>query len=138
MSQFEEKLNYYKNADYDELVCIAKDACVRIIPFLKKIYKNESDAAVVLFTFVISAVGADSKLTSREKAFVKDVIKAGDELITKCVNAFDPQMNTLADSLFDSFPKEIKEDIFTFVLCTFASDGEVNRKETDFARVLLA
>ncbi|MBE6562799.1 MAG: hypothetical protein E7660_03585 [Ruminococcaceae bacterium] len=130
-------LETYLAKDNNELVSLAKDAYSRIMPFCKKLYNNEKDGVIVLFTFIITAVGADCELTPRERAFLREVIKVSDELIIKCVNAFNPKMDTLADTLFDNFPTDVRKDLLTFILCVLASDG-VTREETEFLRILLA
>ena len=137
MSTSRRLLETYLAKDYDELVLLAKDAYSRIMPFCKELYNDEKDGIIVLFTFIIAAVGADCKLTHRERAFLGEVIKAGDELIIKCVNSFDPKMDVLADTLFDNFPENVRKDLLTFILCVLASDG-VTREETEFVRILLA
>lgn len=138
MSALKKMREIYLAKDYGELVSLAKDAYSRIMPFCKKLYKDEKDSVIVLFTFIISAVGADCKLTPGEREFLREVIKASDELIIKCVNAFDPKMDILADTLFDNFPEEVRKDLLTFIMCILASDRAVTREETDFVRVLLA
>ena len=135
-SNINELLQDFVNKDYDELVKLAQNALVEIMPACKAA-DPENEGVLLGCCLMLAAVGADGILTAKERQFFKDVIGFDDEKIDNLIKIYDSRMAQLADNFADALPQELKVQVAIFVLAFVSCDEKISSEETAFVRKLM-
>ena len=136
MASFNELMQKYVNADYSTLVSLAKKAMVNLIPVCKKV-DTDNDGFMMLTSIVLSAIGADGKLSALEAKFLRDVMGLDDATIDKYIKMYNSKMPALVDHFVDTLGGDIKADTLVLVTCIAACDETISREECAFIRKLM-
>lgn len=137
MSKLGELLQEFVNKDYEELVAIGKIAFGEIYPVCKAIDK-ENDGFVAMTSIILSAIGADGKLSVLESKWLKDVIGLDDDAIDTMIKLYNSKSEDLTNALYDNAPDELKSHLMMFVLSILSVDEKISREETAFIAKLFA
>ena len=137
MADFNEMMQNMVNKDYDELVEFGKIALGKIMPVLTAV-DTENEGMFALTSVILSAIGADGKLSALENQWLKDVIGLSDEAIDNLIKLYSSKMEDLTDALFDNAPTDFKGDLMMFVLSILAVDEKISKEETAFVKKLFA
>ena len=130
-------LQEFVNKDYNELLALAKQAVVRVLPVCKTV-DEQNNGIAALTGILLSAVAADGKLTRLEAQFLADITGLDAAGVDKLTDMYTGKMVELTDLLADKFSKEVKADIMILVTCLAACDETISREETAFLRQILA
>ncbi len=133
---FEELMQDYVNEDYSVLVATAKKTFNEFYPVCKQIDK-ENDGFVLVTAIILSAVGADGKLTALETQFLKDVIGLTDDTIDNLIKLYTGKEEAVIDDIVDRLDDDLKVSIVTFVCCLCACDETIKREESAYIRRLI-
>ena len=109
---------------------------VNLLPVCKKV-DAENDGFMMISSIVLSAIGADGKLTALERKFLGDVMGLSDENISKYIKMYNSKMAELVDHFADSLSADIKADTAMLVISIAACDEKISHEETAFIRKLL-
>lgn len=134
---FSALLQEFVNKDYDELLNLAKQAVVRVLPVCKSV-DEQNNGIGALTAILLSAVAADGKLTRLEAQFLGEITGLDAAGVDKLTDMYSGKMVELTDLLADKFSKEVKADIMILVTCLAACDETISREETAFLRQILA
>lgn len=136
MANMNELLQEMVNKDYDELVEFGKIALSKMLPYLKKI-DEENEGFFLLTSIILSAIGADGKLSALERSFLKDVVGLSDEGVDNLIKLYTSKSEDLTDTLFDSaIADDFRGDLTMFILAIMAVDEHITREETAFIKKL--
>ena len=136
MSALNDVLQKIVNQDYEELVALAKKAAANLIPVCKKI-DPDNNGAIMLSAIMLSAIGADGKLTALEQKFLGDVLDMTPSQIDKYTDLYTGQEEALVDKLADNVNDSLKADIVMLVAAICAIDETISRDETAYIRKLI-
>ena len=138
MADFNQMMQDFVNKDYAELVELGRTAFVKVFPVCKELDK-ENDGFVLMTSILLSAVGADGKLSALENQWIKDVLTLNDEQIDNMIKLYNPKMVDLVDSLFDGINStDFKADLMILVLSILSVDEHITKEETAFVKKLFA
>lgn len=136
MKDFSSLLQEFVNKDYAELLDLAKQAVVRVLPVCKAV--DEANNGIAALTgILLSAIAADGKLTRLEAQFLGDITGLDAAGVDKLTDMYTGKMVEMTDLLADKFSQEIKADIMILVTCLAACDETISREETAFLRKIL-
>ena len=136
MKDFSSLLQEFVNKDYAELLDLAKQAVVRVLPVCKAV--DEANNGIAALTgILLSAIAADGKLTRLEAQFLGDITGLDAAGVDKLTDMYTGNMVEMTDLLADKFSQEIKADIMILVTCLAACDETISREETAFLRKIL-
>ncbi|MBE6762897.1 MAG: hypothetical protein E7553_00875 [Ruminococcaceae bacterium] len=136
MANMNELLQEMVNKDYDELVEFGKIALSKLLPYLKQL-DEENDGFFLLTSIILSAIGADGKLSALERRFLKDVVGLSDEGVDNLIKLYTAKSEDLTDALFDSAASnDFRGDLTMFILAIMAVDEHITREETAFIKKL--
>ena len=96
--------------------------------------------AALLFGFmtpILTAIGADGVLSSKERQFLRDVLGLSDDSITKYIKMYDSRMVDLVNTFADRSSSEIKGHTMMLIMSVCACDEKISREETAFIRKIL-
>ena len=116
----------FVNKDYSELLALAKEAMVRVMPVCKAV-DEEHEGMAMLTAILLSAVAADGKLTGLDAAGVD-----------KLTDLYTGKMVDVTDVLADNCPNELKANILMLITCLAACDETISRDENAFIRKIMA
>lgn len=136
MSSFNELLQKWVNEDYETLVNMAKFAMVDVLPACKT-YDPEHEGFLLISSIILSAVGADGKLSYKERCLMKDVLGLDDAMIDKYIGMYSSKMQDLVDKFADSMSSDLKAKIVMLVGAIAACDETISREETAFMHKIL-
>ncbi|MBQ4067362.1 MAG: hypothetical protein IJD22_06945 [Clostridia bacterium] len=136
MANLTEILQNYANADYDVLVSMAQKSLTKILPACKKVDK-ENDGFLMVSGIVLSAVGADGKLSELEKKFVCDVLGIKEATFNNFIKLYDDSFAAVVDKFADSLDEDTKALTLTLVACIAACDERITVEESSFIRKIL-
>ncbi|MBR6593891.1 MAG: hypothetical protein IKK83_01710 [Clostridia bacterium] len=137
MGDFNEMLQKYVDMEYEELVGVAKLALPDVLKACRAV-DAEHDGLLMLASILLSALGADKKLSAKERRFLQDAVNLQGEGIDKLVGLYDSQMEYITDRFVDTMPNEIATSTTILVLCLLACDGVISVEENAFIRKLIA
>lgn len=127
----------FVNKDYSELLSLAKEAMVRVMPVCKAV-DEEHNGMAALTAILLSAVAADGKLSGLEAKFLSELTGLDADGIDKLTDLYTGKMDELTDVLADNCPNEMKANILILITCLAACDETINRDENAFIRKILA
>ena len=136
MTNFKEILQRYVDLDYDELLFIGKKALTNLMPACVKA-DPENRGELMIMSIILAAVGADGKLSQKERRFVCDLLDIDADAFNKYSEAFSCKMRDITDLFADSLSPAIKGDTVTLVVCVVACDERISREETEFIRKIM-
>ena len=122
---------------YEELLALAKQAVVNVLPACKLVDKDH-DGIAMLTAILLSAVAADGKLTRLEAQFLSEITGLDAEGIDKLTDMYSSQMVDLTDLLADKGGDDLKANILMIVVCLAACDHTICREENAFIRQIMA
>ena len=135
--EFNELMQTFVNKDYDELLTLAKEAMVRVLPICK-VVDEENNGMAMLTSILLSAIAADGKLTGLEAKFLSEITGLDAEGIDKLTDMYTGQMVELTDLLADKGGDDLKANILLIVVCLAACDHTICREENAFIRQIMA
>ena len=137
MSNFNELMQKYVNTDYPVLVDLAKEAVVRVMPYCKMV-DTQYNGNYMLASLILSAIGADGKLTGLESKMLSDVMGLNADEINKLISMYDSRMADLVDHFADNMSVDTKADTLMLVTVFAAVDEKISKEETAFIKKLMA
>lgn len=137
MASFNELMQKYVNTDYDTLVSLAKEAVKRLTPPCKKV-DPDHNGYYMLTSLILSAIGADGKLSPLESRMLQDVLGLDKASIQKFITMYDSKMPGLADHFADNMGDDTKADAIMLVTIFASVDEKICKEETEFIRKLFA
>ena len=135
MATFNELMQKYVNTDYSVLVDLAKQAVERLKGPCRTV-DPQHDGNYMLFSLVLSAIGADGVLTALEKKMLGDVLGLDESSIQKMIAMYDRQMPDLANHFADNMGEDTKADAIMLVTTIASVDEKICKEETAFIRRL--
>lgn len=135
-TSFDDLMRSYVNEDYDVLVATAKKTFNEFYPVCKKI-DTENDGFVLVTAIILSAIGADGKLSALENKFLKDVIGFTDDTIDNLIKLYTGKEEAAIDSIVDQLNQDLKVSIITFICCLCACDETIKREESAYIKRLI-
>lgn len=136
MVTFEQLMQSYVNTDYSNLVAIAKTALEKIMPDCRRV-DTENNGYMMLMAIIMSAIGADGKLTALERRFLAEVLQFDDEAVDKLTSLYNPDMAGLVDKFADNMSQETKVNTTTLLLALVSCDEKISREETAFIKKII-
>ena len=136
MTSFNELMQKYVNTDYDVLVDLAKEAVNRLMPYCQKV-DTKYNGNYMLVSLILTAIGADGKLTPLESKMLQDVMGLSKDNIAKLIGMYDSKMPELANYFADNMGEDIKADTMMLVTAIAAVDEKICKEETAFIRKLI-
>ena len=130
-------LQTFVNKPYDELVTLAKQAVVNVLPACKMV-DEENNGIGMLTAILLSAVAADGKLTRLEAQFLSEITGLDAAGIDKLTDMYSSKMVDLTDLLADKGGNELKAHICMLIVCLAACDESITREENAFIRQIMA
>lgn len=136
MTKFKDILQRYVDLDYDELLFIGKKALVNLMPAcVKSDPRNRGE--LMIMSIILAAVGADGKLSPKERRFVCDLLEIDTDTFNKYSDAFSRKMKNITDLFADSLSPAVKGDTITLIVCVVACDERISREETEFIKRIM-
>lgn len=135
MSSFNELMQKYVNTDYEVLVDLAKEAVCRLMPYCKAV-DPDHDGCYMLSSLILSAIGADGKLTQLESKMLQDVMGLDKDSIQKLIGMYNSQMADLVDHFADNMGDDTKADTIMLITVFASVDEKISKEETAFIRKL--
>lgn len=135
--EFNALMQKFVNKDYSELLALAKEAMVRVMPACK-VVDEEHEGMAMLTAILLSAVAADGKLTGLEAKFLCELTGLDANGVDKLTDLYTGQMVNATDILADNCPAELKADILMLITCLAACDETISRDENAFIRQVMA
>ena len=136
MEQYNKLMQDMVNKDFDELVAIAQNSLVEVLPVCKEI-DPDNNGMVMLVAIILSAVAADGKLTVKEKEFLKAALGLSDEAVDNMVKLYNGKEAELVDKFADSISTEIGAHTAIIVSAVAACDETINRDENAFIQRII-
>lgn len=137
MATFNELMQKMVNTDYEDLVGLAREAVSRLMPHCKAV-DTEYDGFFMLTALILSAIGADGKLTGLEKKMLQDALGVDEDNIQKLIGMYDSRMVELADHFADHMGDDVKADALMLVTAFAAVDEKISKEETGLIKKLMA
>lgn len=135
MTSFNELMQKYVNTDYDVLVDLAKEAVRRLMPYCQKV-DPQHNGNYMLAALILTAIGADGKLTPLESKMLQDVMGLDKDAITKLIGMYDSKMPELADYFADNMGDDTKADAIMLITVIASVDEKICKEETALIRKL--
>lgn len=136
MASFNELLQDMVNKDYSELVYIAKQATVGLMPACKAV-DSDHGGYMMLTSLILTAVAADGVLTALERKMIGDTYSFDSDTIDKMIAMYDKRMADLADHFVDNMGTETKAHALALITAFAAVDEKISKEETRLLRKLL-
>lgn len=133
---FNELMQTFVNKDYSELLSLAKEAMVRVLPVCKAV-DEENNGMAMLTSILLSAVAADGKLTGLEAKFLSDLTGLDAAGVDKMTDLYTSKMVDITDVLADKAPTELKADMLVLITSLAACDETISRDETALIRKII-
>lgn len=127
----------FVNKDYDELLALAKEAMVRVMPVCKAV-DEEHEGMAMLTAILLSAVAADGKLSGLEAKFLCDLTGLDADGVDKLTDLYTGKMVDVTDMLADNCSNEMKANILVLITCLAACDETISREENAFIKKIMA
>ena len=135
MSSFSELMQKYVNTDYEVLVDLAKEAVHRLMPYCKAV-DPDHNGNYMLTSLLLTAIGADGKLTALENKMLQEVMGLSNEEVQKLIGMYDSRMPELADYFADNMSDDTKADTIMLITLFAAVDETICKEETAIIRKL--
>lgn len=136
MATFNELMQEYVNKDYFEIVAEARKITPSLLDVCKVI-DEENNGVFALTAIILSAIGADGKISAKEQKFLCDVFDFDNDTIDKMISLYTGKEEDFADRLVDAMPDEAKAGFIHFVVLIAACDETISREETAFIAKLM-
>jgi uncharacterized tellurite resistance protein B-like protein len=136
MASFNETLQNMVNQDYSTLVAFGKKALGHLLPACKAV-DQQNNGLFMASSIILTAIGADGVLSTKERQFLRDVLGLSDDAITKYIKMYDSRMVDLVNTFADRSSSEIKGHTMMLVMSVCACDEKITREETAFIRKIL-
>lgn len=137
MATIEQMMQDFVNKDYEELVALGSIAVKNLLPVCKKV-DEEHDGFMMLSAIVLSAIGADGKLSALEVRFLGDVMGLDEDAVANFIKLYDSRYEELVDQFADALSAEVKADVVMLVMSIAACDEKISREENAFIQKILA
>lgn len=135
MSSFNELMQKYVNTDYEVLVDLAKESVRRLMPFCAKV-DPDHNGNYMLASLLLTAIGADGKLTALESKMLQEVMGLDKDGVQKLIGMYDSRMPELADYFADNMSDDTKADAIMLITIFAAVDETICKEETALIRKL--
>lgn len=126
---FNELMQEMVNEDYKTLVGLAKSSIADIMPVCKKM-DDEHNGIFLLMSIMLTAIGADGKLSNLERDFLIDVLGLNNSQISDFIKLYDSRMVELTDKFVECLDSNEKAAAIMLVTATCAVDETIKREET--------
>ncbi len=136
MNTFEDLLQYYVNLDFDQLVARAKNAVEAVMPDCKRV-DPENNGYFMLCSIILSAVGADGKLTPLEDRFLREVMGIDRETTDKLIQLYTPDMVDIVNDFADKLSRQNKINTATLLLAFLSCDEKISPEETGLIKKVI-
>ena len=141
MADFNELLQQYVNQSYDDLLGLAKYSLSKVSEEITTIFDGTEEASKVLMVVTAACYGADSRLTTLEYTFLKDLLESDSDYnsmksMIEALGGSDAM--ELTDQLVDSLSADGKAALVSFCICLLAVDETISRDEVAFIAQLMA
>ncbi len=136
MASFNDTLQQLVNKEYPEIRKLAASALADILPILQKI-DSDNNGMILLHAVIMSAIGADGKLSPKESQLLHDLTGMNNEQIDKFTDVYSSKMVDLCDKFADALNADLKASTVLFLACIAAVDEKISREETAFLRKIL-
>lgn len=138
MQKIHKLLSKIKSLSEAELLYRAGGDLSFLMEYLEPITGSKDGALSVIASFAAAAAGSDGIFSDKEIEFIAALMhlsfeQAKDILVRACT----PQNKQAANGLFDRCESEEKILLLDFCLCFIAVDGNIDRAETDFIKLLI-
>jgi uncharacterized tellurite resistance protein B-like protein len=124
------------NQDYSTLVAFGKKALGHVLPACQAVDK-QNNGMFMASSIILTAIGADGVLSSKERQFLRDVLGLSDDSITKYIKMYDSRMVDLVNTFADRSSSEIKGHTMMLIMSVCACDETISRDETAFIRKIM-
>lgn len=140
MANFNELLQRYVNQSYDELLGLAKYSLSKVSDELTSIFGGSEEAAKALMVVTAACYGSDSRLTTLEYNFLKELLGSDMDYdsmkgMIEALGGSDAM--DLTDQLVDSLSSDGKAALVSFCICLLAVDETISRDEVAFIAQLM-
>ena len=135
MSSFNELMQKYVNTDYEVLVDLAKEAVRRLMPYCMAV-DADHNGYYMLAALLLTAIGADGKLTTLESKMLQEVMGLSKDEVQKLIGMYDSRMPELADYFADNMGDDTKADAIMLITIFAAVDETICKEETAIIRKL--
>ena len=136
MANYDETMQKMVDRSYDELVGIAKRAMAELIGPCREM-DPKTDGSLMMISIILTAIGADGKLTALERRMLGDVLDMTDEQISGFIKMYDSDMVELVDKFADVAGIDVKAAVMILVSAIAAVDETINREENAFIRRIM-
>lgn len=139
LDKYNQLLKDYVNTSYNDLLRIAENSMLKIMPAFNSIAKDGNGASLIL-PFICTALASDGKFTELEYKFVKQLINSNlsyDQFKNVVQQYYSAEWLEAIDKLYDALPTNLKGDLLSFCLCFVAVDETITREENAFIAKLL-
>ena len=99
------------------------------MPVCKKM-DDEHKGIFLLMSIMLTAIGADGKLTNLERDFLIDVLGLNNSQISDFIKLYDSRMVELTDKFVECLDSNEKAAAIMLVTATCAVDETIKREET--------
>ncbi len=132
-TKFRELLQKYVNTDYNTLVSCARDSLNKVTPIFEALDKDHN-GSLLLVAIINAGIGADGKLSVKEKAFLHDAFGLEPATVDNLISLFTGKEFDLIDILHDKLDGDAQFHVFNIVAILAACDETITRDEISFLR----
>ena len=136
MANYDETMQKMVNRSYDELVGMAKRAMAELTGPCREM-DPKTDGSLMMISIILTAIGADGKLTALERRMLGDILDMTDEQISGFIKMYDSDMVELVDKFADVAGIDVKAAVMILVSAIAAVDETINHEENAFIRRIL-
>ena len=136
MAEFEDMMQAYVNADYDELAELAGDAAEELIPLCERI-DDENGGFDLLAMIVLVAVYADGAVAPIEKRLMVDGLGMDSDVAEGLLEMYDPGMGDVVFNIADCADEDEFAALLSLITSFAAVDERITKDETALLRALM-
>ena len=142
MADFNQLLQNYVNQPYEELLGLARYSLAQASDEISDFFSGNDELHAKAYMVITAAcLGADSKLTTLEYNFLKDLLDMDvsyDDMKSMIEALYGDEAMELTDQLADSLSNDAKSALISFCICLLAVDETISREEVDFIAKLMS
>ncbi|MBQ6947238.1 MAG: TerB family tellurite resistance protein [Clostridia bacterium] len=136
MNAYKNMLVSFQKADYNTLLSTARTAAQSLRNHCRN-HALPCQAEELISAVLLSGVGADGKLSSKEKQFVAEVLQIEPKKVTALIAAYSEDFVTYVDHVADNGTAETKGAILTLIAALAAVDQNISAGENELIRKIL-
>lgn len=135
MATFEDMMQMYVNADYDELVELAEEAMEELIPFCERI-DDDNGGFDLLAMIVLVAIYADGAVAPLERRLLVDGLGMEPDVAAGFLDMYDPGMVDVVFNLADCADEDEFAAMLSLITTFAAVDEHISAEEVSLIRAL--